>query len=232
MPIARSGSRDATAEWRASVRPSGVRVLMHLAMVRSTHQRQVGQGGRTAPGPEQQVMTIAPDRQPVAAGEDTVLIACSERPTGCRRNAPAGVSDLLIEFAQPGDARDGGITGEPLDRRRRDHRPRVEPRRRRARNPRQGVYVGRDDELWPWTGAVARELARPPADLDQGVGPALSGRAIVLLAWHHVRVERGAQRRATLRIEEAVYAYQARPAARQCEGSAARTRGWPPPAHL
>ena len=90
---------------------------MHLAMVRSTHQRQVGQGGRTAPGPEQQVMTIAPDRQPVAAGEDTVLIACSERPTGCRRNAPAGVSDLLIEFAQPGDARDGGITGEPLDRR-------------------------------------------------------------------------------------------------------------------
>src|SRR5205814_7602536 len=142
-------------------------------MVRPADQGEVGQRGRPAVGPEHQVMTVAPDRQPVAAGEDAVLVACGERPAGRRRNAPAGVSDLLVEFAQPGDTRDGGITGEPLDRRRRDHRPRVEPRRRRARNPRQGVYVGRDDELWPWTGAVTRELARPPADLDQGVGPAL-----------------------------------------------------------
>src|SRR5438045_9777803 len=157
-------------------------------MVRPADQREVGQRGRPAVGPEHQVMTVAPDRQPVAAGEDAMLVASREGPAGRGRDAAAGVADLVVELTDPGDARDGGITGEPLDRRRRDHRPRVEPRRRRARNPRQGVYLGRDDELWPWTGAVARELARQPADLDQGVGPALSGRAIVLLAWHHVRV--------------------------------------------
>src|SRR5947207_12537960 len=81
---------------------------------------------------------------------------------------------------------------------------RVEPRRRRARNPRQGVYVGRDDELWPWTGAVARELARPPADLDQGVGAALSGSAVIILAGQHVRVERRPQGGTALGIQQAI----------------------------
>src|SRR5437870_6875469 len=150
------------------------------------------------------MMTVAPDRQPVAASEDAVLVACGERSAGRRRNAPTGVSDLLVEFAQPGDARDGGITGEPLDGRRWNHRSGVEARRRGARNSRQSVDAGRDDELWPWTGPIARALGRLAADLDQGVGAALSRRAVIILAGQHVRVQRRPQGGAALGVEQAI----------------------------
>src|SRR5256885_6017599 len=83
-------------------------------MMRSTEQREIFQPGRPTVCPVDQVMPITPDRRPIAAIEDAVMVACCQRPTSGGRDRPAGVADLMF---QPGaeDPRDRRVAGMPAN---------------------------------------------------------------------------------------------------------------------
>src|SRR5256714_13431426 len=61
-------------------------------------------------------MPVAPGRRPIATGKDAVMIAGHQCAPRSRRNRAARVADFPLELAEPGDPRDGGVTGEPADR--------------------------------------------------------------------------------------------------------------------
>src|SRR5256885_15002016 len=61
-------------------------------------------------------MPVAPGRRPIATGKDAVMIAGHQCAPRSRRNRAARVADFPLELAEPGDPRDGGVTGEPANR--------------------------------------------------------------------------------------------------------------------
>src|SRR5438034_3506883 len=150
--------------------------------MRPAEQRQVGQRRRAAARPPDQVMPVAPDGRPRATREDAVPVACLERPPGGRRQRPAGVVELVLEFALACDAADRRVAGIALDGLRRYRAAALELTRRRAPGPGQGVEAGTDDQLRPWAGAIALAArATLPAELKEGVGATLAVAARVLL---------------------------------------------------
>src|SRR5438552_17915077 len=92
-------------------------------------------------------MPVAPGRRPIATGKDAVMIAGHQGAPRSRRNRAARVADFPLELAEPGDPRDGGVTGEPANRLGRHRAAPLELTGRRALDPRQPFRGGRDDPL-------------------------------------------------------------------------------------
>src|SRR6266700_800834 len=162
--------------------------------MRPAEQRQVGQRRRAAARPPDQMMPIAPDGRPRATREDAVPVACLERPPGGRRQRPAGVVELVLELALSGDPADRRVACIALDRLRRYRAAALELTRRRAPGPGQGVEAGADDQLRPWARAVVFAPGALPAEFDESVG----------VDRLDERLQRRAQGRATLNVEQAI----------------------------
>src|SRR5438132_8481065 len=110
-------------------------------------------------------MPVAPAEWPSASGENTMPVACLERPTGRRRQCPAGVIELVLELGLTRDAADRRVAGVALDGLGRHRTAAVELARRRAPDPGQGIETGADDQLWPRPGAVAPAAWSLPAEV-------------------------------------------------------------------
>src|SRR5438874_2746202 len=142
-------------------------------------------------------MPVAPGRRPIATGKDAVMIAGHQCAPRRRRNRAARVADFPLELAEPGDPRDGGVTGEPANRLGRHRAAPLELTGGRALDPGQRVRGGRDDQLRSRPRAVrtadlgSLAAATAAADLHQGVGQSLSGTPIVALRGPGIGLNRG-----------------------------------------
>src|SRR5256886_12640857 len=87
-------------------------------------------------------MPVAPGRRTIATGKDAVMIAGHQGAPRSRRNRAARVADFPLELAEPGDPRDGGVTGEPANRLGRHRAAPLEPTGGRAPPPRPPVRRG------------------------------------------------------------------------------------------
>src|SRR2546421_4333066 len=90
-------------------------------------------------------MPVAPGRRPIATGKDAVMIAGHQCAPRRRRNRAARVADFPLELAEPGDPRDGGVTGEPANRLGRHRAAPLELTGGRAPDPRPRVPGGPGD---------------------------------------------------------------------------------------
>src|SRR3989442_6959869 len=124
-------------------------------MMRPAQERQVGQRRRAASGPPDQVMPVAPVERPGAAREDTMPVPCLERAPRRRRERPAGVVELVLEFGLARDPADGRVAGVALHGLGWYRAATLELARGRALDAAQGVEAGADDQLRPRAGAVA-----------------------------------------------------------------------------
>src|SRR6266852_5244587 len=128
--------------------------FVHEPVMRSTHEREVGQRGRAAARPPDQVMPVAPDWWPRATGEDAVAVARLERAPRRRRQAPAGAIELVIELVLTGDATERAVARVALDGFGGHRAAALELARRRALGPGQRLERGADDELRPGAGTI------------------------------------------------------------------------------
>src|SRR5207237_10246797 len=132
-----------------------------------------------------------------ATGADEFTTAGNQGAPRRRRNRAARVAAFPLELAEPGDPRDGGVTGEPANRLGRHRAAPLELTGGRALDPGQRVCGGRDNQLRSRPCAVRmadlRSLAAASTatDLHQGVGQSLSGTPIVALRGPGIGLNRG-----------------------------------------
>src|SRR5579864_5989219 len=99
--------------------------------------------------PELEVVSSAPGRSSVAAGEDAVPVAGDQRSSQRWWDRPAGARGLVVEFPQADHAAYGRIAGQPAHRLGRQRAAELELPGRGATQAGQRVGAGRDDELRP-----------------------------------------------------------------------------------
>src|SRR5207302_2692270 len=119
-------------------------------------------------------MPVAPAEWPSASGENTMPVACLERPPRRRRQRPAGVIELVLELGLARDAADRRVAGVALDGLGGHGAAALELARRRALDSGERVEAGADDQLPPRAGPVAPAAWAPPADFPERVNPALA----------------------------------------------------------
>jgi hypothetical protein len=171
-------------------------------VVARAQEQLVGELAAAALGPMGQVMGRAPGRGALAARPPAVLVARVERPPGRPGHDPlaaANVDHHRIGAEQ--DSRQGAVAGHALDRLGRD-RHRLQQPGRGAGQAAQGLQGGGDLDV----GAAGAVLA----ELDQGIGPALVGQPVVVLALPaRQRPQRGLERGPGGGIENALQVDQA-----------------------
>src|SRR5207248_4529280 len=206
----RAASSAGSRPWHDSHRrwlrhPSPVLALqrpaffMDLSVVLAADEPEVLELRWPAVRPEFQVVGVAPGRRPVAPGKDAVPIARHHRAPHRRRGRPAGMRDLVFEFANPGDAGDRGIAPQPAYGFGRNRSTPLELAGRGAGDASEGVDARRHDQLRTRARAIAgirtvgMATARSTSELGKCVMRALPGAALVAFARLHEGLHRRAQ---------------------------------------
>ena len=102
--------------------------------------------------------------------------------------------DFLLQLAEPGDARDGGVARKAANRIGRNRSAPLEVTSRRPGYPSERIDAGRDDELGPSDGTSSTTTPASAAYLLERIRQTLAHRALVTLPRLSEGFDRGADR--------------------------------------